>query len=299
MDDSFFDLGGDSISSMQVVARARAAGLLLRPRDIFVEQTVSRLAQVAVFADGEATVVDAGTGPVVATPIIRWLHGLGGNVGEFNQTVVLQAPEGVSEDDVVTVLQALLDRHATLRLRAEENDGEWALLIPEVGTVDARACLLAVEALSDEALRHARSRLNPATGSMLSALWESGKNRLVLIVHHLAVDAVSWRILLEDFNIAWAQHHGGQAVELPSGGTSFARWATLLDERARSADVEALTDTWRQVEKRFRRRCRPCTPPWTPMPVPGNCRYRWTLISHASCWARCPSHITLGFRTFC
>ncbi|SHT29096.1 Probable non-ribosomal peptide synthetase [Mycobacteroides abscessus subsp. abscessus] len=123
---------------MQVVARARAAGLLLRPRDIFVEQTVSRLAQVAVFADGEATVVDAGTGPVVATPIIRWLHGLGGNVGEFNQTVVLQAPEGVSEDDVVTVLQALLDRHATLRLRAEENDGEWALLIPEVGTVDAR-----------------------------------------------------------------------------------------------------------------------------------------------------------------
>ncbi|PVB10753.1 non-ribosomal peptide synthetase [Mycobacteroides abscessus] len=249
VDDSFFDLGGDSISSMQVVARARAAGLLLRPRDIFVEQTVSRLAQVAVFADGEATVVDAGTGPVVATPIIRWLHGLGGNVGEFNQTVVLQAPEGVSEDDVVTVLQALLDRHATLRLRAEENDGEWALLIPEVGTVDARACLLAVEALSDEALRHARSRLNPATGSMLSALWESGKNRLVLIVHHLAVDAVSWRILLEDFNIAWAQHHGGQAVELPSGGTSFARWATLLDERARTADVEALTDTWRQVEK--------------------------------------------------
>lgn len=62
VDDSFFDLGGDSISSMQVVARARAAGLLLRPRDIFVEQTVSRLAQVAVFADGEATVVDAGTG---------------------------------------------------------------------------------------------------------------------------------------------------------------------------------------------------------------------------------------------
>lgn len=94
VDDSFFDLGGDSISSMQVVARARAAGLLLRPRDIFVEQTVSRLAQVAVFADGEAAVVDAGTGPVVATPIIRWLHGLGGNVGEFNQTVVLQAPEG-------------------------------------------------------------------------------------------------------------------------------------------------------------------------------------------------------------
>ncbi|WP_081271867.1 non-ribosomal peptide synthetase [Mycobacteroides immunogenum] len=249
VDDSFFDLGGDSISSMQVVARARAAGLLLRPRDIFVEQTVSRLAQVAVFADGEAGVADAGTGAVVATPIIRWLHGLGGNVDEFNQTVVLQAPAGVSEDDVVTVLQALLDRHATLRLRAEDNAGDWSLLIPEAGTIEARECLLVVETLSDEALSQARSRLNPATGAMLSALWESGKNRLVLIIHHLAVDAVSWRILLEDVNIAWAQHHGGQPVELPSGGTSFARWATLLDQHARDADVVALADTWHQVEQ--------------------------------------------------
>ncbi|ORA60690.1 non-ribosomal peptide synthetase [Mycobacteroides franklinii] len=248
VDDSFFDLGGDSISSMQVVARARAAGLLLRPRDIFVEQTVARLAQVAVFADGETGVVDAGTGAVVATPIIRWLHGLGGDVEEFNQTVVLQAPAGVTEDDVVTVLQALLDRHATLRLRAEDDGGRWSLLIPEAGTVDARECLLAVETFTDEALSQARSRLNPATGSMLSALWESGKNRLVLIIHHLAVDAVSWRILLEDFNIAWAQHHGEQPVELPSGGTSFARWATLLDQHARAADVAALADTWRQVE---------------------------------------------------
>ncbi|NGX09911.1 gramicidin synthetase [Mycobacteroides franklinii] len=248
VDDSFFDLGGDSISSMQVVARARAAGLLLRPRDIFVEQTVARLAQVAVFADGETGVVDAGTGAVVATPIIRWLHGLGGDVEEFNQTVVLQAPAGVTEDDVVTVLQALLDRHATLRLRAEDDGGQWSLLIPEAGTVDARECLLAVETFTDEALSQARSRLNPATGSMLSALWESGKNRLVLIIHHLAVDAVSWRILLEDFNIAWAQHHGEQPVELPSGGTSFARWATLLDQHARAADVTALADAWRQVE---------------------------------------------------
>ncbi|MBA0046081.1 non-ribosomal peptide synthetase [Mycobacteroides sp. LB1] len=256
VDDSFFDLGGDSISSMQVVARARAAGLLLRPRDIFVEQTVARLAHVATFADGQTAVVDAGTGAVVATPIIRWLHGLGnpsGSVAEFNQTVVLQAPAGVTDDDVVTVLQALLDRHATLRLRAEGN-GEtgsaagWSLTVPEAGSVDARECLLSVDVLSDEALLEARSRLNLATGSMLSGLWERGRSRLILIVHHLAVDAVSWRILLEDFNIAWAQHHGGQPVELPSGGTSFARWATLLDERARSADVVALADTWRQVE---------------------------------------------------
>ncbi|MGH3724959.1 MAG: amino acid adenylation domain-containing protein [Mycobacterium sp.] len=258
VDDSFFDLGGDSISSMQVVARARAAGLLLRPRDIFVEQTVSRLAQVAVFADGETAVVDEGIGSVKATPIIQWLNGLGGPEGsadEFNQTVVLQAPVGVTDDDVVTVLQALLDRHATLRLRAERSGdtdsaadaGAWTLTVPEAGSVVARDCVLAVDVLSNEALHEARSRLNPAAGAMLSALWERGTGRLALIVHHLAVDAVSWRILLEDLNIAWAQHHGGQPVVLPTGGTSFARWATLLDEHSRASDVVALADTWREV----------------------------------------------------
>ena len=80
VDDSFFELGGDSILSMQVVARARAAGVLCRPRDVFVEQTVARLARVAGVADGAAGVVDEGVGPVVATPIMRWLHGVDGPV---------------------------------------------------------------------------------------------------------------------------------------------------------------------------------------------------------------------------
>ena len=94
VDDSFFELGGDSILSMQVVARARAAGLMCRPRDIFVEQTVARLARVAGVADGAGGLVDEGVGPVVATPIMRWLQGVEGPVEQFNQTVVVQAPRG-------------------------------------------------------------------------------------------------------------------------------------------------------------------------------------------------------------
>ena len=128
VDDSFFDLGGDSILSMQVVARARAAGLQCRPRDIFVEQTVARLARVAGVADGAAGVVDEGIGPVVATPIMRWLHTVDGPVDQFNQTVVVQAPAGVTDADVVVVLQALLDRHAMLRLRVDDDGaGGWSL----------------------------------------------------------------------------------------------------------------------------------------------------------------------------
>ena len=261
VDESFFDLGGDSILSMQVVARARAAGLLCRPRDIFVEQTVAGLARVAVVADGDAGPVDEGVGPVVATPIMRWLHSVDGPVEQFNQTVVVQAPAGVTQVDVVVVLQAVLDRHAMLRLRVDDDGaGGWSLTVPEAGSVDAEDCLHIVDVLSDEAVVAARSRLNPAAGAMLRALWVASTGQLALIVHHLAIDGVSWRILLEDLNIAWAQHHSGQPIALPAAATSFARWASLLAEHARSAAVVDQADAWRQVL---------ATPPALTTPQPG------------------------------
>ncbi|WP_442791742.1 amino acid adenylation domain-containing protein [Mycolicibacterium sp. ND9-15] len=248
VDDSFFDLGGDSILSMQVVARARAAGLHCRPRDVFVEQTVARLAGVAAVGAGDAGVVDEGIGPVVATPIMRWLASVDGPIDEFNQTVVVSAPAGVSDADVLVLLQALLDRHAMLRLRAAgDAAGDWSLTVPEAGAVDAATCLQTVDVLSDEALVAARSRLNPAAGVMLSALWVTSARALVLIIHHLAIDGVSWRILLEDLNIAWAQYRAGQAVALPAGGTSFARWASLLTEHARAEKVVDQAAAWKQV----------------------------------------------------
>jgi amino acid adenylation domain-containing protein/non-ribosomal peptide synthase protein (TIGR01720 family) len=252
VDDSFFDLGGDSILSMQVAVRASVAGVLCRPRDIFVEQTVARLARVAkvilLAGGGDGGPVDEGIGPVVATPIMRWLQSGGGPTDQFNQTVLLQAPAGVTEADVVVVLQALLDRHAMLRLRVDDDGaGGSSLRVPEPGSVDAQGCLQSVDVLSDEALVEALSRLNPAAGVMLSALWLVSAGQLVLIVHHLAVDGVSWRILLEDLNIAWAQHRSGQPVALPAGGTPFARWAELLAEHAHDPEVVGHAEAWRRL----------------------------------------------------
>lgn len=102
---------------------------------------------------------------------MHWLHSVPGPVERFNQTVVLQAPAGAAEADIVVLLQALLDHHGTLRLHAENNDGGWSLRVPEKGAVDARACIRTVEALSDEAVEAACSRLDPGAGAMLSALW--------------------------------------------------------------------------------------------------------------------------------
>ncbi|BBY00512.1 non-ribosomal peptide synthetase [Mycobacterium seoulense] len=247
VDDSFFDLGGDSILSMQVVARARAAGVVCRPRDVFVEQTVARLARVAGVASDD-DVVDEGIGPVVATPIMRWLQQVDGPTDQFNQTMVVQAPAGVTRDDVQVVLQSLLDRHATLRMRVDDDGaGGWSLHVPEVGAVEADTCMHTVDALSDATLVAARSQLNPAAGIMLRAVWAESTAQLALMIHHLAVDGVSWRILLEDLNIAWAQHHSGQPVALPTGGTSFARWSAMLEEHAQRPEVVAQAEAWRQV----------------------------------------------------
>jgi len=248
VDESFFELGGDSILSMQVVARARAAGILCRPRDIFVEQTVARLARVAGIADGDDDAADDGLGPVETTPIISWLHGIGGPTEEFNQTVLMQAPAGVTDADVVVLVQALLDRHPMLRVRvSDDGAGGWSLTVPDAGSVDARHCVHAVDALTEEQVVAARARLDPAAGAMLSALWVAATGQLLVIAHHVAVDGVSWRILLEDLNLAWAQHHGGQQVILPAGGTSFQRWAALLGQYAHRPEVETQAQVWRQI----------------------------------------------------
>ncbi|SON60449.1 Linear gramicidin synthase subunit D [Mycobacterium simulans] len=252
VEESFFDLGGDSILTIQVVARARAAGVVCRPRDLFAEQTVAGLARVTGVAgdDGDGW-IDDGDGAacqVLATPIIRWLQSVDGPVGQFNQSSLLQAPAGVSDDDVVMLLQALLDRHPMLRLRVDDDGaGGWSLSVPEPGSVDAAECVQSVAALSDEALVAARTRLDPGAGVMLSALWVAATAQLVLMIHHLAVDGVSWRILLDDLNSAWDQHRRGERVELAARGPSFRRWASVLAEHARSTAVNDQAGAWRQV----------------------------------------------------
>ncbi|ETW24613.1 gramicidin synthetase, partial [Mycobacterium gastri 'Wayne'] len=249
VDDSFFELGGDSILSMRVVSRARAAGVVCRPRDIFVEQTVAGLARVARAAGrGGGDSFDDGVGEVVSTPIISWLADVEGPVGEFCQMAAVSAPVGATEADAVVLVQGLLDRHAMLRLRVDDDGaGHWSLVARPPGSVDAHRCVQSVPVLSDEALVGARSRLDPAGGVMLSALWVTSAAELVLVIHHLAVDAVSWRIVVDDLNAAWDQYRASGVVALPVRGTSFRRWASLLAEQARSRTVVDQLERWRRI----------------------------------------------------
>ncbi|MFE0177215.1 non-ribosomal peptide synthase/polyketide synthase [Streptomyces sp. NPDC059002] len=264
VDDGFFDLGGDSILSIQLVSRARAAGLALTVRDVFEHQTIAGLARLAgldLTADTGAAAADvAPTGPLPATPVISAYGESGGPVAEFNQSAVVQVPVEARLDTLGAALQAVLDHHDALRLRVGGLTPDTDLDVLPPGTVDAAACLvrvdvadLAQDALHDAVRREAesaRTRLAPARGVMLQAVWLDRGARsglLVLVANHLAVDAVSWRTLLPDLADAWRAAHDGTAARLAPVGTSWRQWAHTLRDMATTPERESELDIWRAI----------------------------------------------------
>ena len=140
IDDNFFALGGDSIMSIQLVSRARKAGLVITPRAVFQHQTVAALAAMAGLVQETATALpDLAVGALPATPIMRWLAERGGPIERFNQAMLLQVPAGLRADHLVAALQALLEHHDALRLRllGAGNVDEWTLEIAPPGAVQA------------------------------------------------------------------------------------------------------------------------------------------------------------------
>ncbi|WP_316035641.1 non-ribosomal peptide synthetase [Saccharothrix longispora] len=248
VDDSFFDLGGDSIGSIQLVSRARKAGLVLTPRDVFEHKTVAGLAAVAVeHAEARLVPDTTGSGPAVLTPVVRWFLDSGGTLDGFNQSQLVAVPAELGLERLLGALDALLDRHDALRSRLDRDDeGEWVYEVAAPGAVraadltrrvdvtglDGAARAAAVRAEGDTAWR----RLDPARGRLVQAVWfDAGPDHpgeLLLVVHHLAVDGVSWRILLPDLAQAWHALAAGREVELEPVWTSWRRWTHLLDDAA-------------------------------------------------------------------
>jgi amino acid adenylation domain-containing protein/non-ribosomal peptide synthase protein (TIGR01720 family) len=219
--DSFFELGGDSIVAIQLVSRARAAGLALTPRDVFRHRTVEALAAVATPTTTRVT--DVGTGVVPTTPIIRWLSQVDGPVDAYYQSAVLPLP---STADATAIVQRLLDHHDLLRARLTD---DWTLDVPPAGTVEAVVDEVGADASVDVQERLAATQLAPREGRMVRAV--RFPDRLLLVIHHLVVDGVSWRILAEDVARLAA---GDDPVPV---ATSFRRWATALAEVDRSAEL--------------------------------------------------------------
>ncbi|MEV4738688.1 amino acid adenylation domain-containing protein [Streptomyces sp. NPDC049555] len=264
-DQSFFELGGDSIGSIQLISRARKAGLRFTPRDVFTHKTVEALAAVATEATAPARrrAPSDGVGAVPLTPIVHWFSEHSGPDPRFSQAMSLPVPAGLDTGRVTAVLQTLLDHHDALRLKLTriEDIGEWTLEITAPGTVPAAACLhrADVAGLDEDALRAAgerefaaaQQRLDAEAGRMVQAVWldagASAPGRLLLVVHHLSVDGVSWRILLPEVSAALQAAAQGTAFTPEPVGTSFRRWAQHLTAAAgESARLRELP-LWREI----------------------------------------------------
>nr|WBO76410.1 amino acid adenylation domain-containing protein [Streptomyces sp. SBE_14.2] len=261
-DDDFFALGGDSIVAMQLVSRARAAGVRITPRLVFRHRTAAALSAVAgTETADEVRREDDGTGTVPFTPVMHWLRELGGPVSTYHQAALVRTPADLDLPGLTAVLQALADRHDLLRARLVRTSPEdWSLHVPPAGAVDAVDWLervdvtgLDAEALGSAVREHAhaaRASLAPDAGVMVRAVWfDAGDapGRLLLMAHHLVVDGVSWRVLLPDLAAAWADVRGGRPARLAPVETSFARWARTLAERAQEPAVEAQLPLWTGV----------------------------------------------------
>ncbi|MFI6642963.1 amino acid adenylation domain-containing protein [Streptomyces sp. NPDC050504] len=269
-DDSFFALGGDSIMSIRLVARARAAGLAVSARDVFRHRTANALVAAldarsaagvagAPGPGGESVpeAADVPTGPVPLAPIVHWLRDLGGPVSGYHQSALLRTPPGLRDEHLFTAVRTVLTRHYALRMRLTRTgrDGsEWHLDIPPVTPEEvralARSCARRIDvgALDEdrlpESVEESRTRagrgIDPGSGELLRAVWfDAGRERpgrLLVMAHHLAVDGISWRILLSDLAAAWQAAEEGRDPGRDEGnpGLSYRGWSELLHRESRA-----------------------------------------------------------------
>lgn len=245
--DDFFELGGDSILSIQVAARARLSGLQLTPSQIFQQPTPAGLAEVASISRASHSVEESITGDVPLTPIQHWFFEQQFSVpNHWNMTLMLEPRERLDPDLLDQAFAHLVQHHDALRLRFVNVPDGWRQFIASEtnGTLLRVENQAAPETIADET----QAQLNIANGDLLRAvLFERGEGqpqRLLIVIHHLVVDAVSWRILLEDLSRIYRQLQHGVPISLPPKTTSYARWAKLLAEHACSEHARSELDYW-------------------------------------------------------
>ncbi|MDO7900267.1 non-ribosomal peptide synthetase, partial [Pseudomonas citrulli] len=243
--DNFFELGGDSIVSIQVVSRARQVGIHFTPKDLFQHQTVEALAAVAHLG-AAPQVVDQGpvTGELALLPVQRvFFQEAIPQRQHWNQAVLLKPTEGLDARALEQALDALVLHHDSLRLSFTEGGEGWRAHYRAPGDPSERllwvadvADAAALERLANQAQRSLDLQAGPLLRAVLATLAD-GSQRLLLAIHHLVVDGVSWRILLEDLQGAYRQLSAGQAWQLAPKTTSAQAWAERLQGYARSASL--------------------------------------------------------------
>ncbi|EMJ6443689.1 MULTISPECIES: non-ribosomal peptide synthetase [Bacillus] len=257
--DNFFDFGGDSIMSMQLTAKAYAVGLHLPPSLLFQYQTISELSNVINEVPEVSSPNPPSVGEVPFTPIQHWFFKQNFSVAHhWNQSLLLEVKESLPPEILQKAVSELILYHDTLRLRFKNNETEWKQEIVEGVSptpfqfVDfSELAEHEIARVFEKAKQEAQSTLNLTKGPIFRMVYFwFGKNRtprLLITIHHLAVDSVSWRVLLEDLNSLCEQLLQGEPTRLSPPFTSFHDWAKIMSEFASDESLYTDLQDWKRL----------------------------------------------------
>ncbi len=256
--DNFFELGGDSILSIQVIARANHIGIHLTPKQLFQSPTIAQLAAVAGTAAAIQAEQGVVTGPVPLTPIQRWFFEQDfANPHHWNQSVMLEVKERLDRNLLEQAVRHLMNHHDALRMRFTKTENGWEQY--NSGVVDAVPVhwidLSATDknerpAVLEQHAHELQRSLDITHGPIIRVgYFHAGPgdtDRLLIIIHHLVVDGVSWRILVEDLETLYTQLKGGKPLSLPPKTTSFKEWGLKLQEYATTDQIRLEAKFWQR-----------------------------------------------------
>jgi amino acid adenylation domain-containing protein/non-ribosomal peptide synthase protein (TIGR01720 family) len=259
---NFFQLGGDSILSLQVISRAARMGLKLSARQLFQYQTIRQLGAVLETENTQPERQDLAEGEVRLTPIQHWFFEQDvGRREHFNQSVMLTGVgEEIDQKSLAEAIQQVAGWHDALRLRFyRRRDGQWEQRYAEGGEAVYSFSSLDLSQMGEqeqstviaEAATRLQQSLDLQHGPLFRAAYfqlRNGQNRLLLILHHLVVDGVSWRIFLEDLQQAYWQLRRHEKVTAPVRSSSYQRWAGLLEEYAQTEQLTRELKFWTREE---------------------------------------------------
>ncbi|GCE23095.1 amino acid adenylation domain-containing protein [Dictyobacter kobayashii] len=261
--DNFFELGGDSIVSLQIIASATQAGLALSPKDIFQHPTIAELALVIGRTRQQNAEQGLVEGLVPLTPIQHWFFAQNWpNPQHFNQAQLWQVPGLLTSELIEKALLCLIRHHDALRLRfSQQANGSWLQVNADMQHITSLVESVELAHIPEEqqqtlmqtAINAAHTSFDLARGPLIKAvhfhLGDHVPGRLLLVIHHLVVDVVSWRILQEDLEQICQQLLRGEAINLPAKTSAFQQWSKQLEQYVQTPALQSEMKYWEQIQE--------------------------------------------------
>jgi non-ribosomal peptide synthase protein (TIGR01720 family) len=255
--DNFFEIGGDSILSIQIVAKARHKGIFLAPNQIFENQTISEL---ALFAKTESKNISEETivGNVPLLPIQHWFfeeHQKAPN--HWNQAMMFDVPKNLNTDKLQMSIEYLVKHHDALRFGFEKTEAGWNAFVAKPTEINAFTSIdltgfssVEIDSVIETKSIELQTNQDLSKSGLFQTLFfktgQGHKNKMLLIAHHLLVDTISWQILVSDLESIYGQLSRDEEIALVSKTTSYPKWGNHLIELSKSGEFDDEIEFWKE-----------------------------------------------------